>query len=64
MSIRQLTGDEITCEWFDKATAKSHTFLKKQLQHTNPEQLPVLTFGRWNDKETQPPWDYLSKKQD
>ena len=55
MTIRELVGDEVYCEWFDKAVVKSHTFLKAQLVHTTPDQTPILNVN-FGDSEV-PPWE-------
>jgi hypothetical protein len=59
MNIREVNEGKILCEWFDKATVRSHTFLQSQLTHTNPEQLPVISIniGDKKDGNDTPPWE-------
>jgi uncharacterized protein YodC (DUF2158 family) len=52
MAIRRVDGDEILCEWFDKATPRCQVFLQAQLAHTNPKQLPVITFRVGGDRKS------------
>jgi hypothetical protein len=59
MSIRSINEDEVFCEWFDKSATRSHTFLKKQLKHTTPEQIPIIAINRFTPEGTSedtPPW--------
>ena len=58
MNIRNVDGDNILCEWFDKATPRVHIFLKAQLVHTNPEQTPIININIGDDKNNKdtPPW--------
>jgi uncharacterized protein YodC (DUF2158 family) len=56
MVVRKIEGDEIHCEWFDKSTVKSHTFLKVQLSHTTPDQIPIFTINMGGESNT-PPWE-------
>jgi uncharacterized protein YodC (DUF2158 family) len=56
MMIRSIDGNEIFCEWFDKAVPRSHSFLKAQLAHTTPEQTPILNVNYGGDAGDVPPW--------
>ena len=53
MVVRKLKNKEVFCEWFDKATARSHSFLKAQLVHTTPDQTPIVNFNI----DGAPPWE-------
>jgi uncharacterized protein YodC (DUF2158 family) len=58
MTIREVSESEVHCEWFDKATVKSHSFLKSQLAHTTPDQLPILSINvGGKENENVPPWE-------
>jgi hypothetical protein len=59
MTVREVNEHQLLCEWFDKATLRSHTFLRSQLSHTNPEQLAVigLRIGAHEQHDDIPPWE-------
>jgi uncharacterized protein YodC (DUF2158 family) len=63
MVIRKMKDKEVFCEWFDKATAKLHSFLKAQLVHTTPNQTPILNINFGNKGGDTPPWERKEKGQ-
>jgi uncharacterized protein YodC (DUF2158 family) len=56
MMIRSIDGNELLCEWFDKAVPRSHSFGKAQLAHTTPTQTPIVNINLGDGSEDVPPW--------